>query len=470
MKYTLKKRMSIISSYFEGETYGLLGPQMAATVIQENTPYKCIVITVTRADDKKLLKKALIDYFGVERPIVGFSALSGREDLFSFARELRDEGVLTLLAGPQADVDYLGESDWQEHPHRFKGLSENFTFSLHGPAEQVIYLLQNLDGNGWQDTPGLLYCRQDGEIVQNLPKPWEEEFLRKVRWDNIYTIGKEGLIPLKISTGQVLQHIGCPHAARERMVEIGYPVSLAVKNGQTVKLPLKGCSFCDVAVDKGFYGALDMETVVSQIHCLPELADGRKIPFELINENPLPGLPRLLNEIKGRGIRPSQINLILRADWFVMGEKHLRQALGLARNMGAYILLSSVGFESFDDEILRNLNKGLNVDTNLSAVRLMRQLKEGFPKEWGYSRADGAIHGYIHPTPWDTQVISANTQKTFGAYALPADILPAHSTPLIIHHASGLGDWIREIERRERVQFKRYGSVIGWWRPGKKIS
>ena len=119
MKYKLKKRTAIIASYFEGETYGLLGPQMAATVIQENTPYECIVITVTRADDKKLLKKALIDYLGVERPIVGFSALSGREDLFSFARELTDEGVLTLLAGPQADVDYLGERDWQEHPHRF---------------------------------------------------------------------------------------------------------------------------------------------------------------------------------------------------------------------------------------------------------------------------------------------------------------------------------------------------------------
>ena len=24
-------------------------------------------------------------------------------------------------------------------------------------------------------------------------------------------------------------------------------------------------------------------------------------------------------------------------------------------------------------------------------------------------------------------------------------------------------DWIREIERRERLRFKRYGTVIGWW-------
>ena len=246
-------------------------------------------------------------------------------------------------------------------------------------------------------------------------------------------------------------------------MEIDYPVSVPGKNGRKVKVLLKGCSFCDVAVDKGYYRALDMETVISQIRCLPELADGRKIPFELINENPLPGLPRLLHETRGRGIKTSQINLILRADWFVIGEKYLKQALYLSRDMGMCILLSSIGFESFDDRILRNLNKGLNVNINLQAIRLMRQLKEEFPKEWRYSRADGAIHGFIHPTPWDTQEISANTQKTIGAYALPVDILPAHSTPLIIHHGSGLGDWIREVERREKVQYKRFGSVIGWW-------
>jgi hypothetical protein len=100
-----KKKMAIIASYFADETYGLLGPQMAATVIQENTPYDCIVIVVAREDDKALVKRALADYFGVERPIIGFSSLSGREDLFSFAKECKAEGALTILAGPQADVD-----------------------------------------------------------------------------------------------------------------------------------------------------------------------------------------------------------------------------------------------------------------------------------------------------------------------------------------------------------------------------
>jgi hypothetical protein len=43
------------------------------------------------------------------------------------------------------------------------------------------------------------------------------------------------------------------------------------------------------------------------------------------------------------------------------------------------------------------------------------------------------------------------------------DILPAHSTPLIIHHASFLGDWIREIESTAEITFGRDGTWIEWW-------
>jgi len=460
--------MAIIASYFAGETYGLLGPQMAATIIQKNTPYDCIVIAVAREDDKALLKSALADYFGVERPIIGFSTLSGREDLFSFAKECKAEGALTILAGPQADVDYLGENNWQEHPHRFKGLTANFSFSMPGPAEQAIYLLQHLDKNTWKDTPGLLYVSKNNSIIQNPKNTWKETYLRKVHWNNIYRIGKAGLVSHTITTGQVLQQIGCPYAVQKKWVEIDYPVSRAGINTQKVKLPLKGCSFCDVAVDKGFYGQLDSATVVEQIRCLPETAERMKIPFELINESPIPGLSRLLQHTRESDIRLSQINLIVRADWFLRGEKNLRKALMLAQYLGIRILLSSVGFESFDDRILRNLNKGLNVETNLQAIHLMRQLKEEFPQVWGYARSEGAIHGFIHPTPWDTEASSANIQRVLSLHTLPPDILPEHSIPLIIHHASGLGNWIREVERREGVQFKRYGSIIGWWHEEKR--
>jgi hypothetical protein len=79
-------QMAIITSYLPDAAYGLLGPQMAATIIQDHTRLPCIVIAVTRDDDKDCLKKALSDYFGSLRPVIGFSALSGREDFFPLAR------------------------------------------------------------------------------------------------------------------------------------------------------------------------------------------------------------------------------------------------------------------------------------------------------------------------------------------------------------------------------------------------
>lgn len=454
--------MAIITSFFKGETYGLLGPQMAATIIQDNTPYACIVIAVTREDDPGSVKKALAGYFGTQRPIIGFSALSGREDLFSLAKELREEGAITILAGPQANVDFCGEQDWQHHPHRFKGLSDNFDFALQGPAEQVIELLNRLDGDDGSAVSGLLYKERDA-VNQNPQKAWDPVYLGKVRWDNIYLCSKEGITPLTISSGQVLQHIGCPHAARITETEIDYPVAVSAGLKQNVKLRLKGCSFCDVAADKGFYGKLDMETVINQIRCLPQAADSRKMPFELINESPLADLPDLLSAVKTRGLKISQVNLTLRADWLILGIQYLKEALRLAGKLGIYVLLSSIGFESFDDSILRNLNKGLSVEKNLQAIRLIRQLKEQFPDQMGYSRNEGANHGFIHPTAWDTKETSARMQETIYLHGLQNDILPAHSTPLVIHHASGLGNWIREIERREGLCFKRYGSIIGWW-------
>ena len=461
-----ERKMAIIAGYFENETYGLLGPQMAATIIQDHTPYECIVIAVAREYDRDALKRQLADYFGPAKPIVGFSALSGREDLFALAKALKDDGVVTILAGPQASVDFSGEEGWRDHPHRFKGLSENFNFGLHGPAEQVIALLNCLDAReDWSHVPGLLYVAPRGDVIENPSVDWNPLYLRKIRWNNIYKATAEGLFSIDIGLGQVLQHIGCPHATRKTPVAIDYPAALsdAEGPGDQIEFRLKGCSFCDVAIDKGYFGKLNRDTVINQIKCLPATAEGKKIPFELINENPLPGLPALLQEINLRDIKLSQINLTLRADWLMSGIRHLRQALETASDMGVYVLLSSIGFESFDDTILKNLNKGLSAKINIETIRHIRQLKKDFPEWLGYKTGEGAIHGFIHPTPWDTKQTAATIQKTIALYGLQNDILPPHSTPLIIHHAAGLGHWIREIEKRERLWFKRHGTIIGWW-------
>ena len=451
--------MAIVTGYVQGESYGLLGPQLAASIIQENTAYDCVIVAFTREDDKDLLKKTLYDYFGNSRPVIGFSYLGGRTDLFSLACDFKKNGSFTILAGPQADVDYEGEKGRQDHPHYFQGLSDCFSMAVHGPGEQVLPFLNHpMDQDAITD-PGLL----------NASSTWNEQFLTKVCWDNLYGLSSGTLTPLPVTTGQVLQQIGCPHASQSRSIEIDYPAALKRREQDKVKLSLKGCSFCDVAVDKGFHGALSLDAVLEQIHRLPEREDGRKIPFELINENAIPGLPLLLAAVRGKRIRLSQINLTLRADWFFLGEKILREALVLARALDVRILLGSVGFESFDDRILSNLHKGLDAETNLRAVRLMRELKNDFTGQWTYARQEGAIHGFIHPTPWDTVETESNNKRIISLYGLLNDILPDRSVPLIIHHASALGDWAREIEKREGIQFKREGSTVGWWQVGDRF-
>jgi hypothetical protein len=65
MSYQLhNRRIAIISSYFQGERYGLLGPQMAATVIKRHSPYESIVIALPTGYNKIGLKREISNYFG----------------------------------------------------------------------------------------------------------------------------------------------------------------------------------------------------------------------------------------------------------------------------------------------------------------------------------------------------------------------------------------------------------------------
>ncbi len=463
-----KKKILILTGYFTGETYGLLGPQMAATIINDHTDYHAIVVGVTNDDDKDELKLAIEAYFDGQRKIVAFASLGGRPDLFEFAGKLKDEGAITFLAGPQAGPDYKGEVEWEAFPHRFKGFSDTFTFALHGPGQQIIDVLNN-ELNGFESFVGILSKDQSGKVTENRPISWDDAYLSKVDWQTLHILKEKAFFSLKISCAQVLQQIGCQHAAKQRQIEIDYPHELQRTGDpvKTVSIDQRGCSFCDVATDKGYMGGLSDAAVKNQLLCLPEGpkgSGGRKIPFELINESPLIKLSKLFDMADELGIKLSQVNLTLRADYLLKGISNLEKALIIAQQKNIRVLLSSIGFEAFDDRILNNLNKGVTRQINLDAIKAIRSLKQKFPAHLGYIKEEGANHGFIHPTPWDNEASGYETNKTISMYQLAMDILPPHSTPLIIHHASGLADWIRKIEEKENIAFSRVATTIGWWR------
>jgi hypothetical protein len=463
------RKIVIIAAYFKGERYGLLGPQMAATIIGKHGPYECIVVALPAGYMISRLKRALRNYFGTQRPIVGFSNLCGRNDLISLAGELKGEGAITILAGPQAGADYWGETGWRTWPHRFKGFSDHFTIALQGPAEQIIPFLDKPAGANWKASSGYLYPDRNGGLIRNPAKAWDPHYLDDVKWDNLFTLAPTGFVPIEITRGQVLQQIGCPWAAKHRRVEIDFPTALPEKAGHKIRINAKGCSFCDVAVEKGFFGSLGWEAVLRQVEGLPDGSNGRKIPFELINENPFPSLPALIRKCHSTGMALSRVGLTVRVDGLLNAQKSLRTALRLACKLGIHIGLASVGFESLSDVILRNLNKGVTVSSNLKAVQLIRRLKKEFPAHLGYARHEGGNHGYIHPTPWDTEETQAQNQDAISRYHLDMDILPYHSTPLIIHHHSALGKWIRALEAESGLCYPRMNSWIEWWETPKPV-
>lgn len=459
-----KKKMVIISNYsYAGEGYSLFGPQIAATVIQDYSDYECVVLAIGREFDNEIVKKMIYSLVGSSEPIIGFSHLAERRELWQLAGELKEEGAITILGGPQADVDYLGEVGWQYYDHRFRGVSDSFTFAIEGPVEQIIPFLtskQNLDNvNG-------LIIKDKGEFKSNERTRWDEKYLKKVNWENLYYVGSQGLEQVAITNAQVLHQIGCPYSAKKVNVEIDYPSNLHnepfTQNG-SITIESCGCSFCDVARDKGIAVRISLDAVFEQISLLPEDADGRKIPFELINENPFPFLVDILTGVKQRGIRISQINLVTRADWLLKGEGRLREALNLCELLNVRFLISGIGFESFSDRILHNLNKGYLADVNLAAVSLLRKLKGEYTDSFLYKPTEGAIHGFIHPTPWDNGDTKRELYKNIYIYDLERDILPSASIPLVIHHASWLADWIRELEKRENLKINRSGPLIEWW-------
>lgn len=460
-----QKKMVIVSNYsYEQDNYSLLGPQMAATIIEDNTDYECNVLAIGRNFDNQLANRCIKKLLEGSKPIIGFSHLAERLDLYNLSRQLKENGAITILGGPQSDVNYLGEVGWRQYDHRFHGLRDAFTFAVHGPAEQLVSYLNSVDGD-YSNLNGFLFAR-NGEYRVNPEDLWNEAYLKRIRWDNLYSIGSNGPEPVKVTNVQVLHQLGCPYAAKKMQIDIDYPINIRNKPfGKTgsIMIDMYGCSFCDVARDKGLGIRLPMDAVLEQIANVPENEELKKVPFEFINENPLPVLKELLLGIQGRGIDISQINLVTRADWLITGAEKLRDALVLAQSMNARILMSGVGFESFADSVLRNLNKGYTVDTNIAAAKLIRKLKEEYPDNFFYSPPDGAIHGFIHPTPWDSTDTKREMYRNIAIYGLDKDVLPSTSVPLIIHHACWLAEWIRELEVKEDIHLNRDGSLIEWW-------
>jgi hypothetical protein len=431
----------IICTHHTGEPDGILGAQVAATYFSKRLSIPSIVVGLKRDFQKEKLLAFIEQHYQGKDRVIGFSHLSGRKDIFDLIAVLHEMGFTTILGGPQALQDYTGEPNADRFPHRFHGLKDRVDVAVQGPVEGVRSE----------------YLRERGRTYQS---EWRTDLYLEVDWSNIYTFS-EKIEQLDVQVAQVLAAIGCPYARKESAVLLDPPASLADRAAK-VTIQSCGCIFCDVAWDKGFQGHVNRASLLAQIKGLPEQA-GRKIPFELVDEYPIATLQTLLDETRKEKIDLSQVNLVCRVDAVTRHADTLTELLRAARERSIRIMFSSIGFESFSEKILTHFNKGVTVAEIVECVELLRRLKDEFGNTLLYRRDEGATHGFIHPTPWDDSETFPEMDRNIFLHGLFDDILPEHSTPLIIHHGSALGDWVRQIEESINVTFGREGTWIEWW-------
>ena len=344
----------IIFTHHTGEPHGILGAQLAATFFQRKLSIPSVVVGIERDFSKERLLRFIDEYYAGKEKVVAFSHLCGRTDIIGLAQELKQEGFITILGGPQARQDYNGEPGIDSHPHRFRGLKSIVDLAFQGPV----------DG---------LRSEQLGMRGVLLEYPWTKDLFLEVDWSNIYTFS-DTLKKLEVRLGQVLKAIGCPYAGKLQTVTLPPPINLREKNVPELEVRSEGCIFCDVSRDKGYHGSVERDRVITQIAGLPEV-DGRRIPFELIDEYPIPSLGRLLEDTEGHDIRLSQINLVCRVDDINAHASDLAEILSLARRQDVKIMFSSIGFESFCDRLLKYFCKGITVADIVKCVETLRRLK-----------------------------------------------------------------------------------------------
>jgi len=434
----------IIFTHHTGEPHGILGAQVAATFFQRELSIPSIVVGIERSFSKERLLRFAEEHYAGKEKVIAFSHLCGRKDLLGLVQDLKQRGFMTILGGPQARQDYNGEPDTETYPHRFKGLKSMIDLAFQGPVDHL---------------------RAEHLSMRDaiLDYPWTKTVFLEVDWSNLYTFA-DTLKKLDVRLGQVLNAVGCAYARKPQKVILPPPVALREKGISELEVRSEGCIFCDVSRDKGYHGVVERDRVITQMEGLPDI-DGRKIPFELIDEYPIRSLGNVLEDTGRRGIKLSQINLVCRVDDINGHVSELEEALSLAQQQAVTIMFSSIGFESFCDRLLHFFCKGISLADIVTCVETLRRLKDRFGTHFLYRRDEGANHGFIHPTPWDDPDTAREVDTNIFLYRLSDDILPEHSTPLIIHHASYLGDWIRQMESSANITFGRDGTWIEWWHP-----
>ena len=159
----------------------------------------------------------------------------------------------------------------------------------------------------------------------------------------------------------------------------------------------RGCAFCTTG---NHYEARPQAETIAAV--LEQLTYARReaptlTRLVLRDQNPFGYLAELLEQCAATGVGGFTLLLQTRADWLLAGERRLQRALDAAARAGITITPFLVGIESFSQDELDRLNKGVTVAQNLALLAALRR--------WDAHPAFDLAHasfGFILFTPWTT--------------------------------------------------------------------
>jgi pyruvate-formate lyase-activating enzyme len=284
---------------------------------------------------------------------------------------------------------------------RFSGDAGPFDYVLSMPTRQACSRFWRLwaQGEDLPRVPGLFHPGAGGwqrkQLLASIEPPLRPS--AETFWPNTQYVTLEGEYRPPVDIWSLCANPGCPYGKKlddnEHFQGVVVPPEASAR----------GCSFCEEGGD--YEGAPALPTMETLLHQLAYIVERAPHGRFIIHERAVfRFLARFLERAdpliraSGRSTGPPEFFVTGRCDEIVREQKHLREALDVARSLGQRVNAYLVGIENFSQRLLDLFNKGSSVEQHVRAVEILRELEESHPGTFTATRS--ASHGFLLFTPW----------------------------------------------------------------------
>jgi hypothetical protein len=290
----------------------------------------------------------------------------------------------------------------------------NIQYAIFGPGRTAInaFFHQYFGPRDFYNVPNLFFKNGKHIIYSDKTQGWnlEKELFPYHPFLNWRYIGPSRISDANFTDISIIAGTGCPYAnstesshhfaIRDTIHKLGYDISQVtlVRLEEIYNRKRHGCSFCIFQYQEhtSFPVAKTIELLLKQALYLYKAHNITS--FQVQTENPLPLLYDLIITFLENGIAFHKLSIRTRPDLLLLHKNKLLKCLDIVESKDLCLSIEQIGFESFHENDLKVFNKNINVNKNLDALRLLREIKE----KYGKHVVIDVGHGIILFHPWTT--------------------------------------------------------------------